>query len=53
MADGGADGARAPGAATYTLLPPQPGAPAVADADFAAFYASLDDFAPTVRGGVE
>jgi hypothetical protein len=38
------------GAPTFTLLPPvRAGEPAVADADFKAFYESLDEFAPTVR----
>ena len=37
------------GAPTFTLLPPRPGEPAVPDADFKAFYESLDEFAPTVR----
>ena len=41
------------GAPTYTLVPPPQHsgeAPKVADADFKAFYESLDEFAPTVRG---
>lgn len=37
------------GAPTFTLLPPRAGEPAVPDADFKAFYESLDEFAPTVR----
>lgn len=38
------------GAPSFTLIPaPRAGESAVADADFRAFYESLDEFAPTVR----